>query len=84
MLHLLQSFQNDLPVAFKHLKLGLVLDPAVRNHSHQVEADVVVRLTGGGGDDGDKRKRVRRCLWVKALRSTEMQDKRAIIFLIKD
>lgn len=50
-LHLLQSLQDDLPVVFEHLQPGLVLHPAVRNHSHQVEADVVVRLAVGGGED---------------------------------
>lgn len=54
--HLLQAFQNNLPVAFEHLEPGLILHPAVRNHSHQVEADVVVRLTAerGEGDMGHK------------------------------
>lgn len=42
--HLLQGLQYCLTVHLQHMQPGLVLDPAVGHHRHQVEADVVVGL----------------------------------------
>lgn len=43
-IHLLQRLQYCLTVHLQHMQPGLVLDPAVRHHRHQVEADVMVGL----------------------------------------
>lgn len=42
--HLLQGLQYGLTVHLQHVQPGLILDPAVGHHRHQVEADVMVGL----------------------------------------
>lgn len=43
-IYLLQGLQYCLTVHLQHMQPGLILDPAVGHHCHQVEADVVVGL----------------------------------------
>lgn len=40
--YLLQGLQDCLSVHLQYMQPGLILDPTVRHHSHQVEADVMV------------------------------------------
>lgn len=42
--HLLQGLQYCLTVHLQNVQPGLILDPAVGHHRHQVEADVMVGL----------------------------------------
>lgn len=42
--HLLQGLQDCLPVHLQHMEPSFILNPTVRHHRHQVEADVMVGL----------------------------------------
>ncbi len=51
--NLLEPFQNDLPVPFQDLQLGLVFYPAIWNHRHKIEPDVMVGLSEEWEDKSD-------------------------------